>query len=185
MIIEGVITTCVTALLYWAAIRGRPKVDPQGGILLFRYSTASRGVAILLALCFALILFVAPFRIPVKDESDAEAMIGMVVVSVALAGPLLWETMCFSVIVSPEGLDCRSPWRGKSFISWRDVEDVSYGAICKWFIIRTTDGRTFRVPFWVSGISEFLAKCEYHLGPSILRRAKTAYQEIGRRFPPL
>jgi len=182
-VIAVLITSGIFALLSWAALRGRPTVDPQGGTLLFRYSTAARRFAVALALCPTLFILALMLSRPIKDEWDVMALIGVVVLFPSIAGPFLWEFMRWAVIVSREGLDCRSPWRGRKFIGWRDIEEVSYGANSKWFIIRTTQGRTFHVSIWISGISEFLANCEYHLEPSLLRRAKAGYHEIGRPFP--
>jgi hypothetical protein len=105
------------------------------------------------------------------------------VLFISLAAPLLWEVSRFALGVSTEGLDCRSPWRRRFFICWGDVEQLRYSTVCQWFIIRTWEGRTFRVSANVAGVIDFLAVCEVHLTPSQLAPAKAGYAFVSRPFP--
>jgi hypothetical protein len=89
----------------------------------------------------------------------------------------------FALVVSPEGLDCRSPWRGRQLLRWEEVEEVSYNLLLQWFVIRASEGRTFRVHILVSGLNTLLEICERRLSPDQLRRAKAGYTQLGRPFP--
>ncbi|MGL4419341.1 MAG: PH domain-containing protein, partial [Gemmataceae bacterium] len=62
----------------------------------------------------------------------------------------------YALIVGPEGLDCRSPWRRRIVMPWMLVESVRYAPINAWYVIRFTGGGRFHLPAIVPGSAEFL-----------------------------
>jgi hypothetical protein len=172
-------------LLAWAARRGTPKSDPATGTLLFRHSPLFRGFALFSAFGVPLGITVLVIFNPPKKDGDTVAILGLYLLFGVLSAPLLWGSMRFALTVSPDGLDFRSPWRGRRFVSWNEVEEVTYRDTHSWFVVRTTDGWTFRVSVLIPGLSEFLAACERHLPPADLAGAWAGYARLGRPFPGL
>jgi hypothetical protein len=170
-------------LLLWVAQRGRPAADPETGRLLFRHSILFRGFALFAAFGIPLGITVLLLFNPPKKQSEVWAVLGLYVGFAVLSAPLLWESLRFALTVGPEGLDCRSPWRGRRFLPWEEVKEVSYSGMNSWFIIRATDGWKFRVSILVPGLSQFLARCEQHLPPEALEGAEAGYARVGRPFP--
>jgi hypothetical protein len=171
------------ALLMWAARIGRPRVDPETGALLFRHSAIFRGFSLFAAFGIPLGITVLVIFHPPKKEGDVGAIISIYALFAVLSAPLLWESMRFALTVSAEGLDCRSPWRGRRFIAWDEVQDISFSKINSWFIIRAADGWKFRVSTFVPGLTHFLEACEDHLRAVALEQARPGYELLGRPFP--
>jgi hypothetical protein len=173
----------VLGLLLWAAQRGKPRSDPETETLIFRHSILLRGFAMFAGFGIPIGITILMFFHPPKHEGDVWAIIGLYALFGVLSAPLLWESLGFALVVSPEGLDCQSPWRGRQFILWDEVEDISYSSMNSWFIIRATDGWKFRVSVLVPGLSHFLEQCERHLPLSVLADARPGYLRVGREFP--
>lgn len=169
-------------LLMWAAQRGRPVAGP-GGTLVFRHSLLLRGFSLLMAFGIPIGITVLMFFNPPKNESDVGAIIGLYALFGLLSAPLLWESMRFALTVTPAGLDCRSPWRGRRFLPWEDVKEVSYNATNSWFVIRARDGWKFRPSILVPGLAKFLEECEKRLPLSALANAEEGYRRVRRPFP--
>jgi hypothetical protein len=169
-------------MLLRAAQRGQPVADPWGGPLLFRYSALLRGISLALGFGPPLAISILFFLLPRKEGDEVWALIAMVLF-IAIGLPLWWDATRFAVGVSPQGLDCRSPWRDAQFIAWGEIEAITYNPTYMWFLVRAMGGRTFRVSAFVSGISEFLARCEQHLPPTALDGAEAGYLAVGRPFP--
>jgi hypothetical protein len=181
----GITVTIVLALFELAAHRGRPTIISDEGTLLFRYSVLFRGFARFAMFGIPLAITALGFSRPPKNQDDLRAFIGMYALFAVLTIPLWWEATRFALILTTEGLDYLSPWRGRQFIAWDEIEELSYSLLCQWFIVRAKDGRRIRVSMLVSGVSAFLAECEQHLHPSSLIGAKAGYGLVGRTFPYL
>jgi hypothetical protein len=178
-----VAVTGMLALFCWAAQRGKPTADPETGTLLFRHSLLLRGFALFAAFGVPLAITILVFFNPPKNEGDVWAIVGLYALFAFLSAPLLWESLRFALTTSPEGLDCQSPWRGRQFLYWDEIEEISYSSMNSWFVIRAVDGWKFRVSLLVPGLSDFLEECERHLSPEMLDNARTGYDRLGRTFP--
>jgi len=180
VIIASAITTTLLAIVIKAAQRGRPAVVPESGNLVFRHHFFFRLIALTISVGAPIAITALYYVSPPKNESD---ILIAYLLFLGLGLPLLWETMWFSLVVGPDGLDCRSPWQGRQFIEWGDVKDLSFNRSMNWFVIRATGGRTFRVPAFVSAVSTFLHAFELALPPGKLRQARPGYVYVGRVFP--
>jgi hypothetical protein len=169
-------------LLTWAARRGKPRADPETGTLVFRHSILFRGFSLLAAFGIPLGITALVLVNPPKKDGDVTAIVCLYALFGALSAPLLWESMRFSLTVSPEGLDCRSPWRPGRFVAWEEVQKLTYGGASQWFIIHTKDRWKFRVSIFVSGLNQFLEQFEKHLPQEALAGARQGYQWVGRPF---
>jgi hypothetical protein len=168
-------------LLFWVARSGQPEIDVDAQTLVFRHSAWFRGFSLI-----ATFVFPIGFTIVLLFSPKPEDPLSILVMNASfglLGGVLLWESFRFRLAVSADGLDCHSPWRGRRFLAWAEVEDVSYSLINMWFIIRANDGRKFRVHLFVCGLNSFLEKCEDHLPFRRLENAKSGYDQVGRAFP--
>jgi hypothetical protein len=182
-VIESLVMAGFLGLLGWGAASARPKLDPAGRSLIFRYSGAARFAVISLAIVVALLLSFLVYKIPIKTDSDVYALCGMLAMFFLLLGPLVWDFTRFSIVVSPEGLDFHSPWRPGFFMAWQDVEEVSYSLMWQWFTIRSTHGRKIHVGKWIGGIADFLFELTRHLDPAVLKKAKSGFTIVGLPFP--
>jgi hypothetical protein len=113
------------AVMIAAARRGRPVVDPTTGLLLFRHGLLLRGFSIFAAFGIPIAITALVIASPPKPH-EYGAVIFLYALFAGLSVPLLWESLRFAVIVGPDGIDGRSPWRGQVFMGWEDIEEVSY-----------------------------------------------------------
>jgi hypothetical protein len=169
-------------LLLWAAQRGKPAVAADG-TLIFRHSWLFRGFALFGGIGIPLAITVLVIFNPPKKPGDGYAILGLYGLFILLSAPLLWESWRFAVYVSPQGIECRSPWRPGRFLPWSDIEEVSFQTTNTWFVIRSKDDWKFRIHLMVPGLSQFLEQCEQHLPSSALEGAEVGYIRVGRRFP--
>ncbi|MBY0524144.1 MAG: ABC transporter permease [Gemmataceae bacterium] len=170
-------------LLLWAAQRERPVADPVAGTVRIRHSMVFRWFSYFMAFVPPLGITVLLFFNPPRKDGDVFAIVFLYLLFGGLSAPLLWESLCFSVVLSSEGLDCRSPWRGRRFIPWNEVQELSYGAVNSWFIIRTRAGDRFRVSILVPGLKLLLEQFEQRLPSKAMEGARLGYTRIGRPFP--
>ncbi|VTR96740.1 hypothetical protein [Tuwongella immobilis] len=180
--IVGVVVVTFLAILMGAAQRGKPTTDRSTGFLVFRHHILLRLFSLVAAFGIPLVLTALVIANPPENQSDTIAILGIYAMFGVLSAPLLWESMRFALVVSPEGLDCHSPWRGQQFIRWEEVEQVSYSSLLGWFVIRADGGRKFRVSAMIPGLNAFLEACEQRVSPAQLSRAKAGYTLLGRPF---
>jgi hypothetical protein len=173
----------ILALLLLAVRRGQPRADEQRGTLLFRRKLLYRGFALVMAIGVPLGVTVRVFVFPPQDEGDVYAILGVQALFIGLSWPLLWDALGFVLLVTPEGLRCRSPWRGSRFVPWDDVRAVSYSARKSCFLIQAHDGYCFRVPVITARLDHFLQRCEEELHPDLLEAAWEGYARVGRALP--
>lgn len=166
-----------------AAQRGKQVTEAGTGFLVFRYHLILRSFALFMAFGVPIGITALVLAKPPKDESEHQAVFGLYALFAALSAPLLWETMRFALVVSPDGLDCRSPWRPRLFIRWEEIKRVSYSPSLSWFVISATGGNTFRLSIFVAGLSSFLEACEQNVSLDKLNRAKDGYKMLRRPFP--
>ncbi len=180
--IIGAAVSGFLGLLLWTANRGRPILSDDG-TLLFRHSIIFRGFSYFFAFVipFALTAFV--FYRPPKTQDDFLAILSLYGLFAVIGLPLWWEASRFALYATPEGLDCVSPWRDRQFFEWGEIEEVSFSSMNQWFVILARGDRKFRVPYFVSGIAQFLERCEQHLPIETLNGAKLGYIQVGREFP--
>jgi hypothetical protein len=184
----GMAVIAVMSLLLWLARRNGPRVDAEPDLLLVRHYIVFRGFAQLAAFGLPAALAVLLLFDPVKDTEEFQSVVALYVVVVALTAPLLWNTQRFALIVSADGLDCRSAWKRRRFISWAEIESIACHSKykdCLWLVIRSKDGWKFRVFYTVSRLLDFLTRCELNLPPERLRGAKPLYMLCGRKFPEM
>ena len=182
-VLAPVVSIALMCALVAAARRGSPIADPSTSSLVFRYQSPVRWGAV----CFAVGVLGAVTAMivahPPQDGGDTVAAVLAYAMSGSLAAALVWDVFRFRLVVGPDGLDCRSPWRGRRLGRWEDVADVSFNSPRGWFEVRATDGRTARLPAMVGGLGAFLEACERRLTPSQLEPALRAYIFLGREFP--
>jgi hypothetical protein len=182
-IITSTVVCLVFGYLLYSARRGVPTVNPATGNVQFRYSAAVQWIAIIAAFGSPILITVIVIARPSATEADHGAILMLYALFAALSFPLLWETARMRVTATSDGLENVSAWLGKKSMRWSDIQEVSFSAIMYWFVVRATDGRNFRVPFWISGVQQFLALCEQNLPPDALRKARAAYGIAGRKVP--
>jgi hypothetical protein len=175
-------------ILFRAAKRARPTIDPDTGYVVYRYD---RLMWVLPLIWFAVIPVVL-LTLMVNHPSPSTgvhplAALGFILAIGAVGLPFFWYAVRFALSVSPAGLLCRSPWKAARFLFWDDVELVSYTEKRFWqtarFTIRARDRWKFRVSILVPGLSEFLAQCERHLSREKLAKARLGYLRLDRPFP--
>jgi hypothetical protein len=170
-------------LLTWAACLGRPRAAPATDTLVLRHSLWLRGFALFSGFGIPLGITVLVFVFPPKDTGDLGAILGVFCLFAFLSAPLLWESLRYALVVSPDGLACYSPWRGRAFVAWEEVVEVTYSQGNGWFVVHADDGYRFRVPVLVPGVTRFLAECERHLSLPALMKAAQGYRALRRPLP--
>ncbi len=90
------------------------------------------------------------------------AVIGVGIASLGASG--LLEVLLVRVVADEDGLSSFTPWRGRRFMAWNDVADVTFSPLTDLFTIRARDRSVIRVNRQLAGIREL-------------------YEELQRRLP--
>jgi hypothetical protein len=180
--LAGAFVAWALAALLRAAKAGRGRAD-SAGCLCLRYGPLMRGLMILGAASFASIFVALQFWLPRKNDLAAWVVFATLLPFALLEACGQWETNRFLLRISPEGLECRSAWRGWLRLPWKDVAEVSYSGSGACFVVSTSDGQRIRVPVYISGISQFLDECEKRLTWTMLQQAQKGYAQLSRPMP--
>jgi hypothetical protein len=173
-------------MLMRAAQQGQPTAETMPGFLVFRHHILLRGFFVFATFGIPLGLTTLVVAFPPKNQGEYDAIVGLYALSTVLSvlsAVCLWETTRFALVVGPDGLDCRSPWWGRQFIRWNEVDQVAHNPLLGWFVIRAGDGRKFRVSSLVTGLNALLEVCEERLPAKKLTPAKSGYTQLRRPFP--
>jgi endonuclease/exonuclease/phosphatase family metal-dependent hydrolase len=169
--------------LLFAVARAVPPYRVDGDTIVLRHGQLLRAFAVLAffgaPMVFGLWILFFPPR--------SNATLAPIVVAAALLGLagflLVWEAFKFQLTVSPAGLDCRSPWKGRFSQTWDQVTALEYSSANAWFTLKFQGGGAFHVSALVPGVSRFLEACEGRLKPEQLANAEPGYRKLGRKWP--
>src|SRR5262245_41139141 len=184
---HSLITIAVIGLLgliVWAGRHGRPRPGFGPHTLLFRYNALFRWFTYFAAFANPVGLTVGLYFHPPRGVERWYVLV-LYLGTAALTLPLVWEASRFYVLITPDGLEGRSAWRGCRFFSWDDVQEVSYSTVNSWFVFRAADGDKIRVSGFVAGLKSLLGLVEMRVPASVLKNARNGYEKLGRPFPPL
>jgi hypothetical protein len=179
------ITGCAVLLALLTAIsarRGTPRLMPGAHLLLVRYGPGVQW-AVLAAAALIPVAITIGVRSYRPASKDVPTILGLYVLVVAVTLPMVWEAGRLFVLVTPEGLEGRSPWHGIRTIRWDDLESVGYSSLNAWFAFRGPEGRTIRVFGFVAGMTNLLQMVEDRVPAAALKPARTGYARLGRPFP--
>lgn len=170
----------IALFLGWLFLAARRPVLPQPGTgaIFLRYSTPLRVFAWLTALGIPALLVGVMIYLPLRDP-NAPFLAGSLMLSFGLIGGLLLlETERTRITLTEEGIHSVSPWRGVREFPWKQVGDVSFSILNRWFILTDLQGQKIRVSCFLVGIRTFVAKLKEHVPPEKYVRAQRGFGMI-------
>ena len=170
-ILTMAITALVFALLFKVARREKAAAIGDGESLLFCYVSWFKISGVILLIVGALLAANAVL----SEGPFAGACYFFAPLVLLIGGAIYWESR-FTLIVTPTGWDCRSPYKKSRFLAWVDIAVMTYSPGMMWFRIQATDGYVFHVPALIKGMPQLLDACAHHLRPEIFQTAKAAYE---------
>ena len=174
----------LSVLLASSARQGLPRPVPGGPTRLFRHNGLFRWFALAAAAGLPIGLSALLYLHP-PQRPDVPYLVGLYLVFAVVTLPLVWEAGRYYLLATPEGLECRSPWRGVRAVPWEDVVAVNYSGVNAWFEFVGRDGDRVRAHSFVARLNDLLAAVEARVPASALKGARAGYARIGRPFPPL
>ena len=183
VLMTGCLLALVVLLALWAR-QGRPQPRPGDGTLLFRHNPLFRWFALLIAVLLPVGLTIVLYLFP-PQRPEVPLLVSLYLVFALLTLPLVWEAGRYYLLVTPVGLECRSPWRGSRAIPWVDVVAMNYSAVNAWFEFVGCAGDRIRVHSFVAGLNNLLGVVEARIPSRALKGARAGYARVGRTFPPL
>jgi hypothetical protein len=180
--LAGAAVACILGIFVCAAKSSLPStVEEVADTFRFRYGGVLRAFAWFMMFGVPILITLA-FAFANREEGDWIYILLLYAMGAFFGVPIWWEMTQYSLTVSSAGLELASPWRRRTEIAWEDVDQVAYNLGCKWFVLRSTEGRVIRVPLYVNGISDFLSLCERYLTATQLAGAKPGYAELRLPF---
>ncbi|MBO0699719.1 MAG: PH domain-containing protein, partial [Zavarzinella sp.] len=165
-----------------AAARGRP-VPTAGEIaVLVRHSPAFRAFTFLATLTFPIGLTILFSLYPPARGETGYVLLAYGSVVVATVA-LYWEAVRYYVFATPQGIECRSPWRGARYFAWDDIRTVTFNPAAGWFAFEAWDGDRIRVHWTAVGVRDLLHLVETHVPAGMVQRARPGWERLGRPMP--
>jgi Bacterial PH domain len=171
-------------LIALAGHLGRPRSNADGRSVLFRHNAIFRGFAYFSAFGITIGL-TAPIYLYPPQGIEVWYILGLYAFFGVLTLPLVWEASRFYVLVTPNGIESRSAWRGRRLIAWEDIGEVSFSSLNAWFVFRSTSGDTIRAHAFVAGLKDLVRMAESQVPLAAMKRARLGYERLGLPFPDL
>lgn len=153
----------IAALMRWLA-RGqteRPAFTAAGGVL--RHGST---LFILGAVCTLFFVGCAYFSYFSRTGGPKVAAL---FTGFALLGLyLLIEYFVARYELRPDGLQYRDLLGGRGLARWDDIATIRYAEVMKWFVVRTSDGRTIRLSVLLTGLPVFAESVLGRVRPGVV-----------------
>ena len=126
--------TFLVNYLTTAALRSKPTIDPATGAGIYTYGRASKALGLfsLILPAFMGMLSLILYR---KGESDYPTWLIICLIFAAMSAWALLEFFVVRLIVSEEGIKSISPWTGRRFFRWDEIESIRYSKVSRWYVI--------------------------------------------------
>jgi hypothetical protein len=155
-------------LLLRSLMRGKhAEAQAEGGAQVMRYGAPWRGAVWAGACCSAGVALL-PLFVPMKP-GDGWIFVWMTGGFAALTLLLGVEVYRLSFLLTPQGIERRSPWRrAPLFFAWAELRSVSYLSGAQALELRHRDGRSMNVSQYLQGFASLQALLERHAPPGVL-----------------
>lgn len=172
---DTLITAVLVALFLYAMreMAKRPATASPDGRLILRSGWLYPAIGWLCLIAALMCLAVAVWQYPLK-EADVWAVVGLVALFGGLGGIIVNDARN-RVLLSPQTIEGYSAWRGRVVINWKDVSEVTYSPMNRWFVLRSRDGATVRVSALYTGIDNFLELLRSSVSPELSGAALDSY----------
>jgi hypothetical protein len=173
---------CV-AIVYWTAKNGLPKAPTTDDVFVV---TPRRGAEVgvhLLVVIVPLFFFFVVVNEPPQHPDWSVALTLLWSVMTLFFCWLEWKTARFAVRVSPDGLECWTPWRARRHFRWNEVREVCQDPKTRFFVIYDVSGDVIRVASDMNEFPRLLRRLENELPPECLRGAEKGYRALQRPLP--
>jgi len=164
LVLKALTPLVVTLVLAWLMGKrsARARLLVGTGEAILDYSPTLRRFPMWVSVFWISLFVFLAFTVPPPTDRDTPSLVMIIlVVSVPLAFMAV-EMHGTSVRVSRHGIERRSPWRGRLFLLWQEVEAVSYRPSLRWFVLRAPRG-VIRVQELFDGIGDFAHFVLVHL----------------------
>ncbi len=154
-IAPGLVILIVPLVMNW--MKGRAKEPPRNvaGVAWMEYMPAMKAIAVLavviMTCCCAAFFFV-------PDDKSRIGVLLLAAIFGAPGVPLFIETFLVRIGYDDETIYCRSGWRKKRCIDWKDVQSFAFSPSLGWWEIETRTSGTIRASTALRGLDEFLAE---------------------------
>lgn len=149
--LTGIAVAVVLTYLTAAILRSKPVIDPATGARVFRYARGSKALA-LISLILPGFMGAGAFILYREGESDYWVWFIIGLIFAALSGGALLECFVARLVVTGEGIKSVSPWRGKRFLRWDEIESIRYSNSSQTYVITGTSRKKIRV---LQGLDRF------------------------------
>lgn len=169
--------------LLFAVARAAPPYRTEGTTITFRHGKLLRAFAVLAFFGAPMLLGLWIVLFPPRSDFTRLPIILAAAVLGIMGLLLIWEAFQFQLTISPQGLECHSPWKGRSTHSWEQLMAVAYSRWNAWFVLTFQGGRVFHVSSLIPGVGRFLEACEQHLKPEQMTGSEAGYRWLRRKRP--
>lgn len=166
-------------ILFWLifALFGPRKVDLPGVLVVLRYGSTLRVLALILAWMPPALMIYAIWSFFWRNDTVlVTAGVSFLTTSV-IAGLFLIEVERTQIALSDEGIARDSPWKGRSLLKWDEIERVQYSALNRWLVLQGA-GKSIRASLHLIGIGELVRMARSKLPAERYASAAAAFDAI-------
>ena len=120
-----------------------------------KYSASAKRIGIGLPFLMFILITYAAFTIPIENNEDIVSLIGLYLFTTLFAVYFYIEFFTVEIVLSKNGIEGTSGWRGKRFYSWTDISEITYSPMSMWFKITSPNKIPLRIHAGIDGIDIF------------------------------
>src|SRR5262245_7226070 len=170
------VSIAAALIFFWTvvAVVGMRKIDEPGTIVVLRYGSALRVLALVLAWGTPGVVIFVLASFPPHDQNKFLAVGIGYLTACLIPGMLLIEVERTHIAVTEDEIIRRSPWTGKCVVKWSEVTRIGYSSINQWFVISSA-AHTIRISRYVTGLAEFVKIARRKLAAERYSEATAAF----------
>jgi hypothetical protein len=147
--------SCLILVYVYLALFGPRKITAPGVVVVLRYGSFLRILAVTIAWGAPGIAIYALWNFPWRTDSMLITAGVTFLIASIVPGLLLLEVERMQIAVTEDALIRQSPWTGKCVVKWSEVERVGFSTVNRWFVI-SGEAHTVRVSRHLTGVREFV-----------------------------
>lgn len=158
-----------------------PKIDTESQGLVFRYPPWQRFLYATVSALFIAGLMALCLTIEYKSPSDMWGMFALAVAFGLIPLATVWSVFRTRIVVTANGLQGTSPWRGAQSISWNELREIRFGG--GKFEFRSYHGDKLAILMSAVDLNPLFDLCETVYPGSFFASLAEGYKKLKRPLP--
>lgn len=162
IVVAGVVPAVVIVVLRYLMNSRQDQAAPAEQGCVVQYGKTFKAFVVILTLVAGALVSVVLVVGLAAAPKGWPVAIGVAAFFALLLVPLYLEFFRVRIIVTEEGLQCRSGWRPKREVRWDEIKSVDFSATLQWYRMHTEGKGIVRLHVFLSGLQSLFDALKHH-----------------------